>query len=64
MSGIVDEDIDWTMGLARVGDAGAQRRDIGKIDIQEVRAKTWPESSLARRVPSSTLMSKNKTMDF
>jgi hypothetical protein len=39
MGGVVDEDIDWTMGLARVSDAGAQRRDIGEVNVREVRAK-------------------------
>ena len=39
MGGVVDEDIDWSVGLARVRDAGAQRGDIGEVDIQKVRAE-------------------------
>ena len=40
MGGVVDEDIDRAVRLARLGDAGAQRRDIGEIDVQKVRAET------------------------
>ena len=51
MGGVVDEDIDRSVGLARVSDAGAQRGDIGEVDIQKVRAETLARE-LARKASS------------
>src|SRR6185437_13044718 len=30
---IVDEDIDWSVSVARVSNGGAQRGNIGKVDV-------------------------------
>ncbi len=40
MGGVVDEDVDRSVGLARISDAGAQCGDIREVDIQKMRTET------------------------
>jgi hypothetical protein len=51
MGSVVDEDIDRTVGLACVSDAGAQRGNIGEVDVPKVRARTLARE-LAREANS------------
>ena len=50
MRGIVDEDLDRPVRLARLRDAGAQRGDVGQVDMLEMRGETLTATAPAPAV--------------